>query len=263
MIKFHKTDKRKYKLGDILLLKAEGNEKEKQVLLRKIYEDKLGVSFLNEEGIALSSTPDKFVYDEQVKKRIKKEYPPNFKVWFLDFIEDIRSFILIDIPHYTCSFLKDIVRGIKWGWFMRNNYDWDWTFLLQMLDKKLKQMENYHKKKGMSAHRYSYVRQIALTRKYLHRVLDSTTETEWLDLFKKRYGDCDFYSEKTKTSIAGLSGNKMVKSEYSKCKKNIKKQKQAEKTHRILQVRVIPYFIEKEKKIFFKLMEKWIFYWWD
>lgn len=258
-LKEYKLGNRIYKAGNILTLHSDGT-RELKVIVRKVVGDKIWHSMLKDDGIPMADDIQGFVYDYRVKKiedKDKEKYPPNFKVAFLDWWEDVVNFVT-GIPYNIKSFFWEIKQFFRWGWFMRKNWDWDWGFFLSMVDKKLADMENHQRKDAHHVSRYSCARQIALTRKYLKRVQDGSTEDKWHELFEKKYGKQGSYFQKSSKMTS-----RWMHTEYSKCENNPEKQAHAEKVYRRLIIKTIPYYVDKDRKILFWLLYKYLPYWWD
>lgn len=244
-----------YKPGQILELHTDTDTKIR-VIVRKVSNDKIWHSLLNDNDIPLSSGVQGFIYDYRVKKIIEQ-----IDNSLIEKIRDLKDDVVrwvTGIPHDIINIVLQIKQFFRWGWFMCRNHDWDWNFFLDTMDKKLSDMEKYQRKDAVHLRRHSVARQIALTRKYLKRVKDNTVEEEWHNLFEKKYGVSGMYSQKV-----GKNLHRLMSTEYSKCIDQPEKQAQAEKTFTRLAIRTIPYYTDKERKILFWLLYKYLPYWWD
>jgi hypothetical protein len=82
-------------------------------------------------------------------------------------------------------------RMLYWGWAMRNNYDWDHDFIIEMLVLKMERMRNYFLKHGYhSTECKNYkpkMQSISLAIKLGHRLLRNEYEMHQR-AFAKKYG---------------------------------------------------------------------------
>lgn len=130
------------------------------------------------------------------------------KFWFEKLIRDpIRG-----IRNYTRNLIR--YSGILW-----RDKDWDFDFLLNLVDRKLEFMENYHKKSGICVENPWISERIRMTRKLLSVAREEDSDSHHEELFWTPYVNVKnatryFNDLELRRKVFGTSeGEKMLKFE--------------------------------------------------
>jgi len=106
-------------------------------------------------------------------------------------------------------------RAISWFFFMYHNYEFDYVYLFQVIDKKLKDMQEFYSNKDRCC-AISHLRiavEIRKARRYLYGGMFSEFNILWKE-FEEKYGDV---SMKFKPYKGKPGFNELVGFNYSKC----------------------------------------------
>lgn len=148
---------------------------------------------------------------------------------------------------------KNIIRWIPILWKDR---DWDWHFLLIIIQFKLKRMEKYHRKHGTSLNANKYADDMRKVHLAIGRILNETRYCE-LDYkhHEEKYGELQMLDgEKTKYGTT-------IKFWYSKVNTE-EEYEEASKAARKIYERA-DYLKKQDFDFIFKEMRKHIRDWWD
>ena len=177
--------------------------------------------------------------------------------WLNDKVDDLLTF-LKDIFYYNPrGFIRNLKRSIdyvKLGW---NNYDWDGGYLYEVIQFKLKRMlpelENGH----AIPNQYNELKALKLAIKLGDKLLNSwDSYKQFSDLHNKKWGEVNISFEKVEGSKCSriLSNRPNANTEEEKEKEN-KELREAWKKDRNRE--------DRDRKIYFGILEKYIDFMWD
>lgn len=140
-----------------------------------------------------------------------------------------------------CHFLRDQWVSIKrlpsfvgkilsYAWFLRNDYDWDWTFILKLMEFKMRRHADYFEKHGVSKNRKKKAKKMRLCAALLKR------------LHEGKYDDARWARHMPTIE----NGNDKLAS-----------------TLLTETVEYYEYMESQDLEMFCKIFTKHIFYWWD
>lgn len=147
------------------------------------------------------------------------------------------------------NFFRNLKRSFSWFFFMWNNYEWDNFYLYKVIRKKLQDMY-LPIKNGCGLTRFSHARMIKILIWYLDRLLDQDVCGKLYSLHEKKYGEINMFV---------LDGK--LETCYTLCKDKEKEEHANNVLRKIHSIEVER--LERCKKRFFHLLERWIDYLWD
>ena len=139
--------------------------------------------------------------------------------------------------------LNQLSNFFYWGWKLRENYDWDYSFLYEIIYLKLERMERIFRNKSYAINSKKHAKQIMVAKNLAKRLMDENYDFYETDFYKKWGG----HEIKIENGLIEFIYPNV--SDYNKNQRIAIMRDNSKKS--------------EDKKALFDLLEKQIEYWWD
>lgn len=139
--------------------------------------------------------------------------------------------------------------------------EWDFEFIYELIQFKLKRVRKHLEEHNLFENVDKTCQQIRICENLIQRLLDNDYNKFLHKKHEEKFGKFNFESifyKKGKTDDEDLYE---LKSKYSKCKNDNEVDLADEEKHKIYMLDGLAY--EKDRKLLFKILEKYIEGWWD